>query len=366
MEDLAGSARSNSRFVGGRWKEHGREALERGADGAVSYVLVAGEALIDMVAQQPGVPLEQVTSFERCPGGAPANVAVGLARLGVPVRFVGVVGDDPFGRFLRSFLERNGVDVSGMRVTGEALTTLAFVANREGGEREFAFYRKPGADTLLRPEDLDAGTVRRAAVLHHGTVTLADEPGRSALLAALEEARAAGVTVSLDVNYRPALWRDPARGLAEVRAAIDRADLVKVSREELALVAGRDDREAAMRLLEAHPRIALLVVTEGSGGSWAVGRDGQFARAPAFRVEAVDTTGAGDAFWAALLWRLWEAAARQGVPVVEAARRMSLDEMERALRYANAAGALTVRVRGAMTALPTRSEVEAMVEAGSR
>ncbi|WP_324668597.1 carbohydrate kinase family protein [Geochorda subterranea] len=332
----------------------------------MSYVLVAGEALVDMVSQQPGVPLEQVVSFERCPGGAPANVAVGLARLGVPVRFVGVVGDDPFGRFLRGFLADNGVDVSGMRLTAEALTTLAFVANREGGERQFAFYRKPGADTLLRSEDLDAGTVRRAAVLHHGTVTLADEPGRSALLAALEEARAAGVTVSLDVNYRAALWGDPARALDEMRAAIDRADLVKVSREELALLAGRTGREGALRLLAAHRRVALLVVTEGADGSWAVGRDGQSAAAPTFAVEAVDTTGAGDAFWAALLWRLWEAATRQGVPVVEAARRMSPAELARALRFANAAGALAVRVRGAMTALPTRSEVETLVEAGSR
>lgn len=332
----------------------------------MSYVVVAGEALIDMVSREPGVPLEAVSVFERCPGGAPANVAVGLARLGVPVRFVGVVGDDPFGRFLRAYLARSGVDVAAMRLTPEALTTLAFVASREGGEREFAFYRKPGADTLLRPDDFAAAGLQEAAVFHHGTVTLADEPGRSALVEAVERARAAGVTVSLDVNYREALWADRERARDEVRRAVDRADIVKVSREELALLAGRDDRQGALELLSAHPRLVLLVVTEGAGGSWAVGREGQFASAPAFPVQAVDTTGAGDAFWATLLWRLWASAQERGLTVREAARRATPEELAAMLRLANAAGALTVQVRGAMTALPTRAQVEAMAGAGPR
>lgn len=329
----------------------------------MSHVLVVGEALIDMVSQQAGVPLEEVSSFERCPGGAPANVAVGLARLGVPVRFVGVVGDDPFGRFLRGYLARSGVDVSGMRLTREALTTLAFVAIREGGEREFAFYRRPGADTLLRPENFEADAVKGASVFHHGTITLADEPGRSALLGALEEARRAGVTISLDVNYRESLWAEPGRARAEIGHALTFASIVKVSREELELLSGSGTAEGARRLLEAHPNLALLVVTEGAGGSWAVGRGGQFASAAAFRVQAVDTTGAGDAFWAAFLWRLSQLADRQRCSVSEAALRCTSEELRHMLRVANAAGAVTVQVRGAMTALPTRDEVEAFLRA---
>lgn len=330
----------------------------------MSYVLVVGEALIDMVSQQAGVPLEEVTSFERCPGGAPANVAVGLARLGVPVRFVGVVGDDPFGRFLRGYLARSGVDVSGMRLTREALTTLAFAAIREGGEREFAFYRKPGADTLLQPPDLSPQVVRGAGVIHHGTITLADEPGRSSLLAALEEARRAGVTISLDVNYRASLWAHPEQARGEIERALTFANVVKVSREELELLAGTGTPEGARRLLEAHPNVALVVVTEGAGGSWAVGRGGQRASAEAFRVPAVDTTGAGDAFWAAFLWKLWLLAERRRCSVVEAALRCTPDELGDMLRVANAAGALTVQVRGAMTALPTRDDIEAFIRSG--
>ncbi|MEW6048195.1 MAG: carbohydrate kinase [Bacillota bacterium] len=329
----------------------------------MSHVLVVGEALIDMVSQQAGAALGDVLSFERCPGGAPANVAVGLARLGVPVRFVGVVGDDPFGRFLRGYLGQSGVDVSGMRLTRDALTTLAFVAIREGGEREFAFYRKPGADTLLRPEDFHPEALTSASLLHHGTITLADEPGRSALLGALEKAQQAGVTISLDVNYRESLWANPARAKAETRNALAFAHIVKVSREELELLSGSDTAEGARRLLETYLKVALLVVTEGAAGSWAVGRGGQFASAEAFRVQAVDTTGAGDAFWAAFLWGLSALAREQARTVREAALRCTSDELRRMLRVANAAGAVTVQVRGAMTALPTRDQVEAFLGA---
>lgn len=329
----------------------------------MSYVLVVGEALIDMVSQQAGARLEEVASFEKCPGGAPANVAVGLAKLGVPVRFAGVVGDDPFGRFLRAYLARFGVGVSGMRLTREALTTLAFVAIREHGEREFAFYRKPGADTLLRPGDLEPGAVRGAAILHHGTITLADEPGRSTLLGMLEEARRSAVTVSLDVNFRESLWPEPARARAEIERVLAYAHLVKLSEEELELITGARTPDGAQRLLEQHPGLALVVVTGGAAGSWAAGRGGRQARAEGFRVTAVDTTGAGDAFWAAFLWRLWRMAERQGCRVEEAARQCGAEELHDMLLAANAAGALTVQVRGAMTALPTLDELERFLRA---
>ncbi|WP_324668878.1 carbohydrate kinase family protein [Geochorda subterranea] len=333
---------------------------------AISYALVVGEALIDMVSQQTGRPLEDVSSFECCPGGAPANVAVGLARLGVPVRFVGVVGDDPFGRFLRRFLAQAGVDVQGMRLTREALTTLAFVGIREDGEREFVFYRKPGADTLLRPEDLSPEVVKGASILHHGTITLAEEPGRSALLRALEEARRGRVTISLDVNYREALWAEPGRARVEIERVLAYAHLLKMSREELELLSGSGTVEGARRLHEAYPNLALVVVTEGAAGSWAVGGNGQYARADAFRVRAVDTTGAGDAFLAAFLWRLWRLAERQRCSIEDAARQCTAEELRAILRAANAAGALTVQVRGAMTALPSQDEIEAFLQTACR
>ncbi|WP_324716439.1 carbohydrate kinase [Carboxydochorda subterranea] len=321
-------------------------------------VVVVGEALIDMVSDRPGVSIGEAPGFRKCPGGAPANVAVGLARLGASVGFVGVVGDDPFGRYLKAFLRQNGVDVTYMRVTKEALTTLAFVALGPRGETEFSFYRRPGADTLVSPEDLSPAYLASARLFHFGTVSMAEQPSQSAVWAGIERAAAAGLSISLDVNYRPALWADPAQALVLTRRALEAVHLLKTSGDELEMLSGSRDEAGARRLLDDYSRLSLVVVTEGPQGSWAVTRGGAVARAAAFEVEAVDTTGAGDAFWAAALWQLLGLARRAGRSPKEVAAALDAPALRRLLATANAAGALTVQVQGAMTALPTREELD--------
>jgi len=171
-------------------------------------VISHGEMLIDFVSTVNGVSLIEAPSFLKAPGGAPANVAVGLARLGVSAGFLGQVGDDAFGHFLAQTLRENNVDVSALRFSREARTMLAFVSLRVDGERDFMFYRQPSADVLYRPEDVDETYVRSAKVFHFGTISLILEPARSATLHAVKIAREAGLTISFDPNLRLNLWPD--------------------------------------------------------------------------------------------------------------------------------------------------------------
>src|SRR5688500_8033583 len=183
-------------------------------------VVCLGEALIDFVADVSGVTLEECPGFRKAAGGAPANVAAGLGRLGASARFVGKVGDDPFGRFLRDTLAAEGVDTRPVRFEPTARTGLAFVSLTREGERDFMFYRNPSADMLLRPEEIPADLCADARLFHFGSITLIAEPSRSATLHAAGQARAAGCAISFDPNLRPPLWDDLERARAEILAAL--------------------------------------------------------------------------------------------------------------------------------------------------
>src|SRR5919106_2687352 len=172
-------------------------------------VICLGEVLIDFVPTVTPTTLIEAPAFRKAPGGAPANVAVALARLDRPSAFMGMTGDDPFGRFLELTLGEAGVDTGPLRFTAEARTALAFVSLRADGERQFMFYRHPSADMLLRPEDVDEAAIRAARALHFGSISLISEPSRGATLHAIEVARDAGCLISCDPNLRLALWRVP-------------------------------------------------------------------------------------------------------------------------------------------------------------
>src|SRR5947209_16557667 len=195
-------------------------------------VVCLGEALIDFVADTAGVSLAECPGFRKAPGGAPANVAVGLARLGVPASFVGKVGDDPFGRFLRDTIAEAGVDTEPMRLSPEARTGLAFVSLMANGERDFLFYRHPSADMLLRWDEVPESLFAGARVLHHGSITLISEPSRTATVVAAAHAREAGCLVSYDVNLRRPLWESDAAARAGIKDGLAGVDLVKMSEEE--------------------------------------------------------------------------------------------------------------------------------------
>lgn len=311
-------------------------------------VLALGELLIDFVASERGNSLGDVTTFVRAPGGAPANVAVGVARLGVPSGFIGKVGDDPFGHHLAGVLSAEGVDVSQLRFDDEARTALAFVSLSEAGERDFMFYRHPSADMRHRPDELDAAAIAAAAVLHVGSISTISEPAASATRRAIELAQAAGALVSYDPNLRLPLWPSPEDAERGIRALWGEADLIKVSDDELRFLTGSDDLEAARSLWT--PRLRLLLVTRGEAGVSYLLPEAQ-GDVAGFAVEVADTTGAGDAFTAAVLASLVRAPDLLGDEAALAAT----------LRFANAYAALTTTQRGAIPAMPSRGRVEAFL-----
>jgi fructokinase len=316
-------------------------------------VIACGELLIDFVSTQSGVTVGQAPGFQKAPGGAPANVAVGVARLGYRTGFLGQVGDDDFGHFLADTVAEAGVDVGGLRFSPEARTALAFVSLRSDGERSFMFYRHPSADMLWRPEDVDRAYVAGTRIFHHGSISLINEPSRSATLAAVEFARAGGALISYDPNLRLALWPSPGAARAGMLAAWPFADLIKVSEEELEFLTGNANIEAAARSLWSD-RLKLLVVTLGPAGCMYFTPEANGA-VPGFAVHPVDTTGAGDGFVAGLFAGLldcgltWDAA-----------------DLQRALRLGNAVGALATTQKGAIPALPTRERVEAFLQEAAR
>ncbi len=330
-------------------------------------IVCLGEALIDFVADVAGVSIQDCPGFRKAAGGAPANVAAGAARLGGTSAFIGKVGEDPFGRYLEATLAGCGVDVRGMRFDSEARTGLAFVSLVEDGERDFVFYRHPSADMRLRAEEVDAGMLRNAAVFHFGSITLIGEPSRAATLRALEEARSLGALISFDPNLRFPLWNSPGQARAEILNLLPRAQLVKVSDEELEFLAGTPAPEGAVRMLEQGP--LLLCVTEGPGGCSLFTREWT-EHVAGYQVEAVDTTGAGDGFVAGLLTQLHQQGEEgpendeRGLGVRRPSQRLLLDRevVVEAARFANAVGALTCTRKGAIPALPDYATVRRFME----
>ena len=316
-------------------------------------ILVAGETLVDFIPQQTG-PLAAVEEFSRRAGGAPANVAVGLARLDAVPAFWTRVGDDAFGDFLRDTLSAAGVPDTYVEVDPTAKTGLAFVSLGAAAEREFSFHRHESADTRLQPGRIGDDELADVEWVHVGGVTLADEPGREATLDLLERANDAGATVSFDPNARPELWADDSVSFEETVAdVLSAVDVLKVTPDDLA-AAGIDytgPEETAEALLDRGPHT--VCVTLGGEGSYAASTaDAPWAETATtaahdgYRVDPVDTTGAGDAFTSGLVAALVDG-----------------HDLAAALGFANAVAAVTTTAPGAMTALPTREEVTAFRDA---
>ncbi|GAP13142.1 sugar kinase, ribokinase family [Longilinea arvoryzae] len=308
-------------------------------------VLSFGELLIDFVPTTSGVSLTEAKAFKKAPGGAPANVAVGLARLGVNAGFMGMVGDDAFGHFLVDVLKSNGVSTQGVRFSGVARTALAFISLQKNGERDFMFYRHPSADMLYSPQDVDVAAIRSAKIFHFGSITLIGEPSRSATLFALETAREAGCLISYDPNLRLNLWPGEKEAREGMLSVWDQAHIIKISDEELEFLSGEKDIEKGARSLW-RDTLKLLVVTRGSKGVTCFNAHTQL-QVPGYAVKAVDTTGAGDGFVAGLLaGMLAHPEAVQDEAVLRSI-----------CQRANAVGALTTTRRGAIPALPTLKKV---------
>jgi fructokinase len=325
---------------------------EQPPSGSWPTIVCQGELLLDFVAVGAERSIEAATTFQKAPGGAPANVAVGARRLGTPAGFIGKVSDDAFGRFLRGTLVAEGVDVRGLIVDPGARTPLAFVGPEPGGGRTWIFYHRGLADTTLRPEDLDLELVSHARVFHFGSVGLAVEPGRSATLAAARAAADRGCIVSFDPNVRLELWDSPEEARQWILDALPLVEVLKVSAEEVAFLTDIDEPgpSAAATLQRAGP--PLVVVTLGAEGAYLRVGSSE-ATVAGFEVEEVDPTGAGDAFVAGLLTRL--------VVNAQGPSERPLNELVEAVRFANAAAALATTQVGAIPSLPTLAAVHALL-----
>ncbi len=302
-------------------------------------IICMGEMLIDFT------PGNEERSYIANPGGAPANACIAIARNGLETGFLGKLGNDDFGHFLENTLLENHVEMLVPKLTDEAVTTLAFVTLYEGGERSFTFARKPGADILLESSDVSEEKIRSARMLHCGSFGMAANPSRDAHFYAMDLAKKNGKLISYDVNFRPAIW-----SFEEAKAVVDQVlpyvDLLKISDEELGFVGGEENIPALMREQD----ISVVVETLGADGAkyFFDGRNGTVA---GHRVQAVDATGAGDAFWGGFLSKLL----MKGVSA-----RADLNEalIQEALVYGNGAGGLCVQKMGGIPALPTRADIE--------
>ena len=323
-------------------------------------VVCFGEALIDF---QPvsGPDPAGTTTYQQHAGGAPANVAVAVASLGGRSGFVGMLGSDAFGDFLFESLGKAGVDMGHVQRTSAAPTALAFVTLDAQGERSFSFYRQPAADLLFRECKLAPAVFEDAAVFHACSNSLTEEGIAQATLACLRRARQAGVLVSFDVNLRPALWPREANPAPRIWSALALADVVKLSREELGFLAASVDGEAAVIEALWKHRAALLIVTDGSRPLRWFGPSAQ-GTLESFRVDAIDSTAAGDAFTGGLLYALASRGiGRESLPALLA----DAERFDEVLRFAAACGALAVTRRGAFAAMPSRSEVETLLHSQS-
>ena len=309
-------------------------------------ITTLGELLIDLT--QSGIDENGNGIFTAFPGGAPANVAVAAARLGANTGFIGKVGNDAFGRSLAETLSKEVVNTDGLFVSDEVPTTMAIVSVDATGEREFSFYRDPGADTqLTAAEAVQALSGERPKILHVGSLSMTTSPGREACEAAVQYARDNGMLVSYDPNYRGALWDSEEEAIEMMKKLLPYADILKVSDEEMVMLTGTEYFSEGSRILsESGP--ALVMVTMGADGVFV--RCGDFEeRVPGFSVEVADTNGAGDTFAGAMLAQI---AGREDLM-----EGLSEEELHSFVVYANRAASITCSRHGAIPAMPYLSEL---------
>ena len=310
-----------------------------------------GEALIDMIPSKSGCAFADVPAFAPRVGGAPANVCGAFTKLGGASALLTQLGDDPFGHKIADELAACGIDTSHIAFTDKANTALAFVSLAADGNRTFSFYRKPSADLLYSPEQVDPALFTTAFALHFCSVSLVESPMREAHKAAIAAARQAGALVSFDPNLRFPLWPDREALYRTVWELLPQADILKVSDEELEVLTGTADIEKAMpKLFTGH--VQLVVYTCGSSGAHAYTRTAH-GFAPCRKVRAVDTTGAGDGFIGSFLWQL----ARDGV-TLEKLAKLSKTKLNEYLAFSNKFCGISVQQHGAIDSYPTLDQMQ--------
>ena len=314
-------------------------------------VVALGELLVDFT--QNGVSEQGNLLFEANPGGAPANVLAMLRKLGKRCAFIGKVGKDSFGDMLAKTVEEAGIDIRGLRRDADIPTTLAVVHTFPGGDRDFSFYRKPGADIMLRADELDEALMKDCRIFHFGTLSLTDEPCKSATVKAYELAKEAGALISFDPNLRPPLWKSEDDAKAAIEWGLQRCDILKISDNEIEFMTGETDFDKGATNLKARfPQIRLLNVTAGGDGSFSY-YGGKRVFVPACKLGGViETTGAGDTFCASVLNFVLE----NGLD------ELTEKDMTAMLRFANTAAYIVTTKKGAIRSMPQREQVEELLK----
>lgn len=312
-------------------------------------VTAMGEMLIDFTLN--GQSDQGNNLFEACPGGAPCNVLAMLNKLGRKTAFIGKVGEDQFGRLLRDTIDELGIETKGLLLDREIHTTLAFVHTFPDGDREFSFYRKPGADMMLSEEEVDYELIRQSKVFHFGTLSMTDEPVRSATKKALETAKAAGCLITFDPNLRPPLWNslDTAKEMMEY--GFRYCDMLKISDNEIQFVTGKEDYDEGIRILQEKYHIPLIFLTMGKEGSRAYYQDLRVEK-KGFTVKAIETTGAGDTFCGCAIHGL----------LTHGMDGMNEEVLGEILTYANAGAALITMKKGAIRSMPDPENITKMIK----
>ncbi|MDU4884839.1 MAG: carbohydrate kinase [Clostridium celatum] len=318
-------------------------------------VISIGEALIDFIPQEKGVALKGVSNFLRVAGGAPLNVAAAVSKLGGKSQMITKLGIDGFGDHILEEVKPLGVDVSKVLRTKEANTALAFVSLKEDGERDFSFYRNPSADMLLNASEIEEEVFSEGGILHFCSVSLIDAPIKDAHRKAIEFAKKHNCLISFDPNVRLPLWETPEACREAILEFLPFANIVKISDEELEFITGiADETEALNFLLQGD--VEVIIYTKGTNGAEFITKERKVF-SPSFKVQAQDTTGAGDSFIGSFLYQVAE-----GDNTLESLVNLPEDKVKEILTFSNATAALTVCKRGAIGALPTKEEVLALAQ----
>lgn len=314
-------------------------------------VVALGELLIDFTENglsEQGNPL-----LEANPGGAPCNVLSMLQKLGDKTAFIGKVGNDGFGHLLTKAVQEQGIDTTGLVYDNDVHTTLALVLKKENGDRDFAFYRNPGADMNLKEEEVNESLIASSSIFHFGTLSLTDESVKKATQKAVKVAKENGLTITFDPNLREPLWRSLEEAHEQVAWGLQQADVVKISDNEITWFTGMDNYDEGIAFLQKeYPNLKLICLSMGGDGSKAVYRDVHVAY-PAFLQEAtIETTGAGDTFCACMIHTVLE----NGID------HLDEEKLKEMLKFANAAASLVTTKKGALRVMPTKEEVETFNE----
>ena len=312
-------------------------------------VIALGELLIDFTMN--GQSEQGNNMFEACPGGAPCNVLALLNKMGKKTAFIGKVGKDQFGALLRDTITEAGIDASNLMVDENVNTTLAFVHTFPDGDREFSFYRNPGADMMLTADEVNPEVVKDTKVFHFGTLSMTHEGVREATKKAVETAKANGCLVSFDPNLRPPLWSSLDLAKEQMEYGFGKCDILKISDNEIQFVSGKEDYDEGIAYLQETYNIPLILLTMGKDGSRAYYK-GMRVERPGFSVKAIETTGAGDTFCGSSLNYL----------VDHDFENLTEEQLGEMLSFANAAAALVTTKKGAIKAMPVKEEVLELIQ----